>query len=123
MAVAIIVSAVGCSSITIKPISDVDIKKEEITGIRFNRPAFFLVIGGDGNGNCQASILELPDTSQTYVAEARAPIFTSTSFQLTFADGWNLTGVNGSSDSTPLLSALTGGSSGGKSNTSNKSLL
>lgn len=94
-----------------------------IEGARFYRPAFYLAAENDDQGHCRARMVTLPDTSQTYIANVTAWPFISSNFQLTLTDGWNLTGINGTSDSTAILTALAGLKSGGEGPTLKPTLL
>ena len=106
------VALAGCSTLQVTAADSAH--KDGTHGVFFERPAFYLAVGDDADGDCTGQIMELPDSTQAYELRTVTYPFTSTSFQVSLSDGWNLTGVNGSSDSTAIGSALVSLLTGGK---------
>lgn len=127
VAIGALFTLAGCASISILPISPAQVHpsdtKQALNGLRFYPPKFYLEIGGDGSGNCTASIVTLPDTSKPYIVTVSNGLFSNVTFQPTLTDGWNLTAFNGSVDNTAVMSSLISGILGGAAKSGGKGLL
>jgi len=112
---------VGCAAVIVKPVPEGDNKTLE--GIRFYRPTPYLVVSAGSSDakpvasggassiseHLQFSIVWMPDLSQQFVIQAK-PGIGSVAFNPTLENGWNLTGLNASTDSktAEVLTALAG---------------
>ena len=115
------VAMTGCASIIVQKLPKQN--ADSMEGIRFYRPAPYLVISAGSNGSKQSSangkiatsnmlqftVVWMPDLSQEYIIRAK-PGLGSVAFNPTLENGWNLTGLNASADSktAELLTALAG---------------
>jgi hypothetical protein len=78
---------VNCATVKITKLEK-DQKYEE--GLRFYRPAYYLMVYEDEKGRIKNTILTLPDKSQEYVIRY-TPGLGSADIKATLEGGWNLT--------------------------------
>jgi hypothetical protein len=113
---------VGCASVAVRKVSAGD--TDSLEGVRFYRPAPYLVVSASSSDSKQTSaqaakgsstetlqyaVVWMPDLSQEYVIQVKSGLG-SVTFNPTLENGWNLTGLNATTDSktAELLTALTG---------------
>jgi hypothetical protein len=104
VAIGLLVS--GCAGVDITKITPDSPYKE---GVRFYRPAPYLWVTKNKDGNLQGSIVYLPDKSEEYVIQVKSG-FGSVDTKYTLENGWNLVGFNESNESktADIINALTG---------------
>ena len=81
----------GCANINFEKINDSN--RDSASGLRFWRPAPFLVIASDKDGHCTAKLIYMKDVNEEYAAQPVAG-FGSITFKPTLTDGWNLTALD-----------------------------
>ena len=85
----------GCTHLTFNQVTD---PKAPISGVRYNRPAPYLLVSAGAQGGCDAKVIWLPDPQQE--VEIRTWWFGigTVSEKPTLTDGWNLTALDSSID-------------------------
>lgn len=86
----------ACANIEFQKITDAN--RNSARGVRYWRPAPYLVVSAGPNQTCFGTIIYLPDPSEEYVMTP-TPGFGTVAFKPSLADGWNLTSVDASIDS------------------------
>ncbi len=98
----------GCAEIRV---SRLDSASKYEHGVRFYRPAHYLIVGIDKDRVQTNSIITLPDKSDEYVAQVYNPTgLSSSEFKIALKDGWQLSEIGGSTQSpvSDLVNAFAG---------------
>lgn len=96
MTIALAASLAGCAGIEVARVTQADAK-----GLRFWRPAPYLVLTATDKG-CAAKIIYLPNGDEEYAVTITAGIG-NVSLKPTLDQGWLLTGLDASVDTTKLV--------------------
>ena len=97
IAVVLAGSLVACAEIRV---TKVDKDHPYVNGVRFCRPAFYLIVGKDKDNALTNSIIIMPDKSDEYVARVYNPTgLSKAEFKVALKDGWQLAEVGGSTES------------------------
>lgn len=112
--------AAACAAVRVSRLTS---DKEYVEGIRFYRPAPYLLVTEDAKGDLEVSLIYLPKTNEEYVIRFKSgPGSADMKFKLD--GGWNLTEFGETRDSkipelvTSLAGAFTGALKGGEGVTS-----
>jgi hypothetical protein len=105
-AVAVLWTTVGCGSVAVTRLTK---ESDYRDGIRFYRPAPYLLVTAKAAGERQAAIVWLPKKDEEYVVRVRSGV-SAVEAKLGLQDGWNLTEYGESRD--PKTSDLVGGALG-----------
>lgn len=99
------VTVIGCSTVEITKVSD----STYSDGLRFYRPAPYLLVTKDKGDNFQTSIISLPNKNEEYVIRQKVGLGT-VDVSATLEGGWNLTqfGTKRDTKVSETIAALTG---------------
>lgn len=103
LAVALLTACAGVRVSRLTPGND------RVEGVRFYRPAPYLLVAMDDKGVLRASLIYLPKMNEEYVVQVK-PGIGSAEAKFKLEDGWNLTEFGATSDSktAELVTSLTG---------------
>lgn len=95
----------GCSTVEITRVSD----SAYSDGLRFYRPASYLLVTKDKEGNLQTFVISLPNKNEEYVIKPKVRLGTA-EVNVTLEGGWNLTQLGTRLDTKipETITALTG---------------